>query len=310
MKLVVGYDGSEAADAALDDLARAGLPDTGQALIVAASDVWPQGEPALGPSATRAPTWLAPVLRDARAKVERERDNVRAMAAAAKGRLAGILPGWRLEYDAVLNSPRRAIVSRADSFGADLVVVGSRGRSGLAQLILGSVAQSVLTHAHCSVRVGRAHRTGDQRPVKILVGIDGSVGSATAVLAVTMRKWPAGSQARVVAVVDLAVETTVPAAAFAATDAPNVEETPQDWILEAAQQVSQELKDAGLDASPQVCQGDPKRVLVEQADGWDADCIFVGASGIRGVERFLLGSVSSAVGARAHCSVEVVRQPR
>ncbi len=310
MKLLIGYDGSEAADAALGDLARAGLPDTGDALIVAASDVWPQAEPALGPSTVKAPNWLTPALKDAHAQVERELGNSRAMAATAKERLAGILPGWKVECDAALDSPRRAILERADSFGADLIVLGSHGRSGIARLLLGSVSQSVLTHAHCSVRVGRARRLRDHNPVKLIVGVDGSVGSATAVSAVAQRKWPAGSQARVLAVVDSAVSTAVPVAAFAAAHAPRAEEAPQDWISKAARQVAQELKDAGLDASPQVCQGDPKHVLVEQADGWDADCIFLGARGLRGVERFLLGSVSGAVAARAHCSVEVVRQPR
>ena len=310
MKLLIGYDGSEAADAALEDLARAGLPESGEALIVAASDVWPQTEPALGPSTVRTPNWLTPALRDAHVRVERELEDSRAIAATAKERLVGILPGWKVEYDAALDSPTRAILERADSFGADLIVVGSHGRSGVVRLLLGSVSQSVLTHAHCSVRVGRAHRIRDHKPVKLIVGVDGSVGSATAVSAVAQRKWPAGSQARVLAVVDSAVSTAVPVAAFAAAHAPKGEETPQDWISKAAQQVAQELKDVGLDASPQVCQGDPKHVLVEQADGWDADGIFLGARGLRGVERFLLGSVSGAVTARAHCSVEVVRQPR
>ena len=38
-----------------------------------------------------------------------------------------------------------------------------------------------------------------------------------------------------------------------------------------------------------------------------ASCIFVGAKGLRSVERFLTGSVSASVAARAHCSVELVR---
>jgi len=37
-----------------------------------------------------------------------------------------------------------------------------------------------------------------------------------------------------------------------------------------------------------------------------ADCIVVGAAGVRGIERFLLGSVSTAVAMGAHCSVEIV----
>jgi nucleotide-binding universal stress UspA family protein len=52
---------------------------------------------------------------------------------------------------------------------------------------------------------------------------------------------------------------------------------------------------------------DPRRALVEDAEQWGADAIFVGARGIGLLERFLLGSVSAAVAARAGCSVEIVR---
>jgi nucleotide-binding universal stress UspA family protein len=69
------------------------------------------------------------------------------------------------------------------------------------------------------------------------------------------------------------------------------------------------LLKAGLDASSAVTEGDPKRVLVEEARRWGADCIFVGSAGFsKRFERFLLGSVSSAVVTREHCSVEVVRK--
>ena len=55
--------------------------------------------------------------------------------------------------------------------------------------------------------------------------------------------------------------------------------------------------------------GDPKYALIDLADAWEedglkgADCIFLGARGVRGVERFLLGSVSTAVAMNAHCSM-------
>jgi nucleotide-binding universal stress UspA family protein len=48
-------------------------------------------------------------------------------------------------------------------------------------------------------------------------------------------------------------------------------------------------------------------VLLNEAEAWHADCVFLGAKGISRIERFLLGSVSSSVAARAHCSVEVIR---
>jgi nucleotide-binding universal stress UspA family protein len=51
----------------------------------------------------------------------------------------------------------------------------------------------------------------------------------------------------------------------------------------------------------------PKYILIKEAKRWGADSIFVGARGLSNFERLLLGSVSTAVATRAHCSVEVVR---
>lgn len=52
---------------------------------------------------------------------------------------------------------------------------------------------------------------------------------------------------------------------------------------------------------------DPKRLLLDEAESWGADCIFVGARGLSRLERAWLGSVSTAIIGRAHCSVEVRR---
>src|SRR5205085_4508103 len=69
------------------------------------------------------------------------------------------------------------------------------------------------------------------------------------------------------------------------------------------------LRESDADATFQIRPGSPKLVLVEEAERWSADCIFVGASsGGREVQRMLLGSTSSAIAARAFCSVEVVRE--
>jgi nucleotide-binding universal stress UspA family protein len=67
------------------------------------------------------------------------------------------------------------------------------------------------------------------------------------------------------------------------------------------------LQAAGLVVSSDIKEGDPKHVLPDIAAQWDADCLVVGARGLSRVQRFLLGSVSAAVAARAHCSVEVIR---
>ena len=52
-------------------------------------------------------------------------------------------------------SPTRAILREAEAFSADLIVVGSHGHSAVAGFLLGSVSQSVATHAKCSVEIVR-----------------------------------------------------------------------------------------------------------------------------------------------------------
>jgi nucleotide-binding universal stress UspA family protein len=48
-----------------------------------------------------------------------------------------------------------AIVNYAETENVDLIVMGTRGRSGLKRSLLGSVASGVLTYAHCPVMVVR-----------------------------------------------------------------------------------------------------------------------------------------------------------
>ena len=67
------------------------------------------------------------------------------------------------------------------------------------------------------------------------------------------------------------------------------------------------LRDAGLIVSEMVVSGDPREVIIAEADRWNADSIFVGARGLGRMERLLLGSVSTYVVNHAHCTVEVVR---
>lgn len=73
------------------------------------------------------------------------------IARDAADRLAagGRTVGWTVRA----GDPAAAIVAEAEARGADLVALGTHGRSGLDRILLGSVARSVLTHARCSVLV-------------------------------------------------------------------------------------------------------------------------------------------------------------
>jgi nucleotide-binding universal stress UspA family protein len=82
---------------------------------------------------------------------------------------------------------------------------------------------------------------------------------------------------------------------------------PSVWISQEVDPMAALLRTRGLAVSSVIKEGDPKHVLLDEAEPWEADSLFLGARGLSRIERFLLGSVSAAIAARAHCAVEVVR---
>ena len=74
--------------------------------------------------------------------------------------------------------------------------------------------------------------------------------------------------------------------------------------------VADQLRSKGLQVSSSVEQGDPKSKIIDAASKWHADLIVLGSHGRKGLEHFLLGSLSEAVARHAGCSVEIVRVPR
>jgi nucleotide-binding universal stress UspA family protein len=88
-----------------------------------------------------------------------------------------------------------------------------------------------------------------------------------------------------------------------------VEEDRKKQAKTLVQRAARELRKAGFKASEAVEAGDPKARIIDHAADWKADLIVVGSHGWRGLNRFLMGSVSEAVVRHADCSVEVVRIP-
>lgn len=128
--VVVAVDGSPASLAALRQAAR-----LGEALArpVAAVSVW--ANPAVVPPASD-------LAQDARLQL---RESVRLVFGDGPN-----------DVDQIVVQGRPAAVLEELSAGAEMVVVGSRGHSGLAGTVLGSVSGHVAAHAHCPVLVVRA----------------------------------------------------------------------------------------------------------------------------------------------------------
>jgi len=61
----------------------------------------------------------------------------------------------KISSEIIQGSPRQVIVDEAENWGADLIVMGSRGLGAWNRLLLGSVSNAVVHHAKCSVEIVR-----------------------------------------------------------------------------------------------------------------------------------------------------------
>lgn len=310
MRILVGYDGSIPADGALYDLGAAGLPEKAEALVLTAVAPWmpfgPGGDPAAEGWGVE-PSHGREYSRQARAEGQ---------ATAERGArfLRGRFPRWDVKAAAVLDDAAHAILERAESWKADLLVMGTPDRSVLGRFLRGSVTQKVLHHAPCDVRVGRGRLGGRRRAPVLLLAWDGSAGSERALAALVSREWPRGTEVRVTAVVDHetakgeAAERELALGLLPGRNGHGVlRNQALSWIERKTEAACASLAAAGLRAVPSVLAGDPRRALLAEAKEFGAACVFMGSRGLNPVERFALGSVSGALAAHAPCTVEVVQ---
>lgn len=315
MRILIAFDGSDHARVALDDMRRAGLPGEGQALIVSVADFLVSPSTSIKEIAGTALTSrrVTSAIMQAQAQASRALEEARGFASEAKRLFQAHFPAWDVRAEPMAGTPSWELIQKADVWGADLIVLGSQGRSALGRFFLGSVSKKVATESRCSVRVARlAVEKADDNTVRIIVGVDGSPGAEEAVRQVGGRPWANGTEVRLIAVDDGVspgrIANILPAAAAMIEDS-NEEakvdaRTMLEWAVEG-------LCAIGLSASAEIKKGEPLRVLIDEAQKWDADSIFVGTRGFNtSLETFHAGSVSTGLVTGAPCSVEVVRASR
>ncbi|MEU9451534.1 universal stress protein [Streptomyces sp. NPDC048277] len=285
--IVVGVDGSEpglrAVDWAADEAAVRGLP-----LRLVYASLWERYEG----------TSLAEDLAKPSDQVTAE-DIVATAARRARGRR----PGVTVSTDVLPEEPEYALVR--ESRDAALLVTGTRGRSGVAEALLGSVSLAVAGHAHCPVIVVRgSHDNRAAPPVhgRVVVGVG---------------EKPAGSAAMRFAFQE-ARRRGVPVAAVRAWRCPAYETTDHPLLSgeparlheqQAAEALEAALQDAPADVVAQrhTVEGRTRNVLVDASR--DADLLVVGARRRPGHFGLQLGRVAHGVLHHSACPVAVVPEP-
>jgi nucleotide-binding universal stress UspA family protein len=203
--------------------------------------------------------------------------------------------------------PSAEIVELAEELGADLIVVGARGRSASAGFNLGAVAHEVVRNAPGAVLVVR----GEGRPPgRVLVAVDGSAHASAALHSLSWFPLPGDAEVLVLSVVqpfDPLGGSPIPEH----LEHPLAEIRRQEWAVatRVAAEARAWLADQGWRGDePQVREGQPAHEILRAASEMEADLIVIGSRGQRGGTGYLLGSVAQKVVRYATASVLITKR--
>ena len=143
MKILVAYDGSPAADHAVDEVVRRPWPPGTEVRVVSVLEAVAPVPPEIGVEL------YGPVLE--RIRVGQRQSLEQALRQAVekfRGRA-----DLRVDCELRDGSVQRTLLEAIQAFGADLVVAGSHGATALERFFLGSVSHALVTHAPCSVEI-------------------------------------------------------------------------------------------------------------------------------------------------------------
>ena len=285
MSVVVGYDGSDGSERALQwAVEEAKL----RAVPLKIAVVWeePMVDMGFGGGAIIDPT-LAEVMKD------------RGEQIAAQGRELVANSGLEVSAEAVVGPAASALVEASEH--ADLLVTGSHSKRGVAEILLGSTSSQVATHSKCPTVVVRPkpvtyHRLG--------VAIDGSEPGQRALDFAFDEASRRGWKLLVIHAWDVHVvgfdvdASTYPKGGII------------DEVKDAEDRLSSEVLAGHRDRYPDVeielhlGRGHADNVVLEASD--ECDLLVVGSRGHGGFASLMLGSVSNRVLHHAQCSVAVV----
>ena len=245
----------------------------------------------------RAPFLPLSVVASEKAYLQEEIDRMEARSAqimsAIKQQLAALkLKGTVLKEQGAIAPEVLKHVPKQDG----LLVVGSKGVDTLDKFMLGSVTTNLISYATCPVLVVKEEATPLRR---IILATDGSVASAQALEFMLTNFQPARSTDK---------RGRVPIHVSV------IHVEPSSWNPElmgvghrSVERSVRKLIEAGFTAEPVYQLGKPAKAIMQVASKQHADLIVMGAKGLGGIARILLGSVSTRVAEYATCSVLVVR---
>ena len=208
--------------------------------------------------------------------------------------------------------PAAAIVDRAASMAADLIVIGTHGAGGFEHLVLGSVAEKVLRKAGCAVLTVPPHAGGSALPFKrILCAVDFSAWSLRAFELAQSLARESGAALTALSVIEWPWQEP-PAPVFAELPAEQAAALGEyrRYVEDAAlQRLTSLVAEAagGIVAEPRIAHGKPAAQILQAATDLSADLIVIGVHGRNALDLRVFGSTSNHVVRQAACPVLTLR---
>lgn len=240
-------------------------------------------------------------------------DFTEALQAAATARLEEVCDrvrnaGIEVSSDLRLGLPSQAILEAVREEGADLLVIGTRGLTGVGHLLLGSTAERVVQHATCPVLSVHPGDHEEHRRIRtVLVPTDFSRDAESASAAATRMLGHDIEGARIVLLnayhlpFEYTAYGTIPTSVDYTRD---VEGVAQEKLAE----IAEKLGAGGLEVETRAVEGYPPEVIVDEAEAIGADLIAMGTHGRTGLAHLFLGSTAERVVQHAGCPVLTVRR--
>ncbi len=205
--------------------------------------------------------------------------------------------------------PAEAIVARVGEVDADLIAMATHGRTGVARTVLGSVAGAVVHKSPVPVLVVRDGLTSPARvPQRALVPLDMSDLGEAGLRAIE----PLARELRLQLILFHALELpppTLPVQGAAIPLGLPPSHTP-DEVLAYLEGLAARLKSNAVDAVVQIGAGAAAEETARAAEEHGTDMIAMSTHGRTGLARWVLGSVTEGVIARANVPVLVVHPPQ
>jgi len=215
--------------------------------------------------------------------------------------------GVRCSAEIVEDIPGFAVAAAAKRTNADLIVMGSRGLTGLKHALLGSVAERTVRTAPCPVLTVKHEDKGALKLRTILVPMDFSASSHKA-LEIAKELAKSAGPAHLILV--HAYYVPIELEQFLIQQGDPVLERLSEAVTKDLEKILTGLQDAGISSEYLANRGAPERLIVELAKQKHADLIVMGTHGRRGLAHMLLGSVAERVVRTAECPVMTVQEKK